>query len=82
MSDNHNVFHHLRSCADILTVITLRISATQYNKFITRTFIMDICKAFDKTWHLELLPKLSSYGLFGSALYNQVLSKRNIFNSL
>lgn len=35
------------------------------NKSITKAIALNISKAFDNKWHMELLRKLSSYGISG-----------------
>ena len=58
-------FRSSRSIADLLTVVSDRISRT-FNRFrATRAVALDIFKAFDRVWHAGLLHKLKSYGISG-----------------
>lgn len=50
-----NGFRSPRTIADILTMITNRISEVFTNKYISSRFSLDISKAFDKAWHKGLL---------------------------
>ena len=68
LSDFQYGFRSSRSTADILTVITDRISRSLDLSFETRTIALDISKAFDKVWHKGLLSKLKSYGISGKIL--------------
>ena len=61
MSDVQYGFRSYRSTADVLTVITHRISEAIAKGNHTRLIALDISKAFDKVWHKGLLHKLSSY---------------------
>lgn len=67
-SENQYGFHPAIPTADVLTVITHRISKAPGNKFIMRIIALDISKAFDKVWHQGLLHKISSYGISGKDL--------------
>ena len=66
--DSQYGFRSSRSTADVLTVITDRISRTLDKGFDARAIALDISKAFDKVWHKGLLLKLSSYGVSGRIL--------------
>ena len=66
--DSQYGFRSSRSTADVLTVITDRISRTLDKGFDARAIALDISKAFDKVWHKGLLLKLSSYGVSGHIL--------------
>ena len=68
LSDNQYGFRSSRSTADILTVITHRVSEALDHGRETRTVALDISKAFDRVWHKGLLHKLSSYGISGDVL--------------
>ena len=65
LSDFQYGFRSCRSTADVLTVITHRISEALDRGFESRAIALDISKAFDKVWHAGLLLKLSSYGISG-----------------
>ena len=54
-----------RSIADLLTVVSDRISGTFNRSRATRAVALDISKAFDRVWHAGLLHKLKSYGISG-----------------
>ena len=58
-------FRASRSTADVLTVITHRISGALDRTFDARAIALDISKAFDKVWHKGLLHKIASYGITG-----------------
>ena len=64
-SDFQYGFRASRSTADILTVITSRISSALDGGHISRAIALDISKAFDKVWHEGLLHKVSCYGITG-----------------
>lgn len=68
LSDNQYGFRSSRSTADVLTVITDRISRSHDNEFDARAIALDISKAFDKVWHKGLLHKLKLYGICGKFL--------------
>ena len=80
LSDLQYGFRSCRSTADILTVITHRISDALDRGFETRTIALDISKAFDKVWHAGLLHKLTSYGISGKvfAIVKSFLSDRSL----
>ena len=69
-----------KNTADILTVITDRISRSLDLSLETRTVALDISKAFDKVWHKGLLHKLQSYGITGKilSLMKSFLSNRKM----
>ena len=58
-------FRSSRSIADLLTVVSDRISRTFNRSGATRAVALDISKAFDRVWHAGLLQKLKSYGISG-----------------
>ena len=80
LSDVQYGFHSSRSTADILTVITERISRSLDLSFQPRSIALDISKAFDKVWRKELLHKLQSYGITGKilAVIKSFLSNRKM----
>ena len=51
--------------ADVLTVISRRISEALDFTYDDSAIALDISKAFDQVWHKGLLDKLSSYGISG-----------------
>ena len=65
LSDFQYGFRSSRSTADVLTVISNRISGALDNSCDARAIALDISKAFDKVWHRGLLHKISSYGISG-----------------
>ena len=65
LSDVQYGFRSARSTADVLTVITDRISGALDKSCDARAIALDISKAFDKVWHKGLLHKISSYGISG-----------------
>ena len=69
-------FRHARSTADVLTVISHRISEALDSTYDARTIALDISKAFDQVWHKGLLHKLSSYGISGR-IYSIIKSFRS-----
>ena len=79
-SDFQYGFWASRSTADILTVITSKISSALDNGYITRAIALDISKAFDKVWHEGLLHKVSSYGITGKtfSIIKSFLTSRSL----
>ena len=55
----------LGSTADLLAVVSDRITRAFNRSGATRAVALDICKAFDRVWHAGLLHKLKSYGISG-----------------
>ena len=51
LCDEQYGFRSSRSTADVLTVITHRVSGALDEGFMTRAVALDISKAFDKVWH-------------------------------
>lgn len=51
------------SSADVLTLITHRISEVLNGSLIMRAIAIDIWKVFDKVQYRELLHKISCYGI-------------------
>ena len=65
LSDVQYGFRSARSTADVLTVITHRISEALDSSFDGRVIALDISKAFDQVWHKGLFRKITSYGISG-----------------
>ena len=65
LSDVQYGFRSSRSTADVLTVITHRISRALDSNLDARVITLDISNAFDKVWHKGLLHKITSYGIKG-----------------
>ena len=65
LSDVQYGFRSSRSTADVLTVITHRISRALDSNLDARVVTLDISKAFDKVWHKGLLHNITSYGIKG-----------------
>ena len=65
LSDVQYGFRSSRSTADVLTVVSHRISKALDSSFDGRVIALDISKAFDQVWHKGLLHKLTSYGITG-----------------
>ena len=80
LSDIQYGFRSSRSTADVLTVISHRISESLDGGFISRAIALDISKAFDRVWHKGLLHKISSYGIAGNvfSIIKSFLSDRFI----
>ena len=57
-SDFQYDFRSSRSTADLLTVVSDRISRAFNRSGATRAVTLDISKAFDRVWHAGLLHKL------------------------
>ena len=79
-SDFQYGFRSSRSIADLLTVMSDRITKAFNISGATRAVALDISKAFDRVWHAGLLHKLKSYGIsdqiFG--LISSFLSNRRL----
>ena len=65
LSDLQYGFRPSQSTADLLTVVSNRISRAVNRTVATRAVVLDISKAFDKIWHAGLLQKRKSYGILG-----------------
>ena len=65
LSDVQYGFRSSRSPADVLTVVSHRISKALDSSFDGRVIALDISKAFDQVWHMGVLHKLTSYGITG-----------------
>ena len=61
-------FRATRSTADVLTVISERLSRVLEAGGRARAIALDISKAFDKVWHAGLIHKLCGYGINGHLL--------------
>ena len=64
-SDFQYGFRSSRSTAELLTVVSHRITSAFNRSGATQTVALDISKAFDRVWHAGLLHKLKSYGISG-----------------
>ena len=54
-----------RSTADLLTVVSDRITRAFNRSWATQAVALDISKAGDRVWHVGLLHKLKSYRISG-----------------
>ena len=54
-----------RSTADLLTVVSDRITRAFNRSWATQAVALDISKACDRVWHVGLLHKLKSYRISG-----------------
>ena len=70
-------FRFSQSTADLLTVVSNRITRAFNRSGTARVAALDISKAFDKVWHAGLLHRLKSYGMSGQifGLISSFLSK-------
>ena len=59
-SDFQYGFRSSRSTADLLTVVSDRIAGAFTWSVATGAVTLDICRAFDRVWHANLLHKLTS----------------------
>ena len=77
-SDFQYGFRSSRSTADLLTVVSDRITRAFNRSGATRAVALDISKAFDRVWHAGLLHKRKSYGISGQifGLISSFLSNR------
>ena len=73
-------FRSSRSTADLLTVVSNRITRACNRSGATRAVALDISKPFDRVWHAVLLDKLKSYGISGQVLgfISSFLSNRRL----
>ena len=67
-SDFQYGFRSSRSTADLLTVVSDRISRAFNRSGATRAATLDISEAFDRVWHAGFLHKLTYYGISGHML--------------
>ena len=72
-SDFQYGFRSSRSTADLLTVVSDRITRVFNRSGATRAVALDISKAFDRVWHAGLHHKLKSYGISGQDLISSFL---------
>ena len=74
----HYGFRSSQSTADLLTVVSDRIAWAFKRSGATRPVALDICKAFDRVWHVGLFHKLKCYGISGQifGLISSFLSNR------
>ena len=73
-------FRSSRSTADLLTVVSGRISRALNRYGATRAVVLDVSKAFDRIWHAGLLHKLKSNRISGQifGLISSFLSNRRL----
>ena len=64
-SDFQYCFRSSRSTADLLTVVSDRITRAFNRSGATRAVALDISKAFDRVCYAGLLHKLKAYGISG-----------------
>ena len=64
-SDFQYGFRSSRSTADLLTLVSDRITRAFSRSAAARTVALDISKNFDRVWHAGLLHKPKSYGISG-----------------
>ena len=79
-SDFQYGFRSCQSTADLLTVVSDRISRTFIRSGSARAVALDISKAFDRVWHAGFLHKLKPYGISGQilGLISSFLSNRRL----
>ena len=79
-SDFQYGFSSCQSTADLLTVVSDRITMAFNRSGATQVVALDISKAFDRVWHAGLLHKLRSYGISGQivGLISSFLSNRQL----
>ena len=79
-SDFQYGFRSSESTADLLTVVSDRISRAFNRSGTTRAVVLDISKAFDKGWHAGLHHKVKSYEISGQIfdLISCFLSNRKV----
>ena len=79
-SDFEYGFRSSRSTADLLTVVSHRITNAFNRSGATQAVALDISKAFDRVWPAGLLHKLKSYGISGQifGLISSFLSNRRL----
>ena len=72
-SDFQYDFRSFQSTADLLIVVSDRISGGFSSSGATQAVALDISKAFNRVWHAGLLYQLKSYGIFGQ-IFGLILS--------
>ena len=79
-SNSQYGFRSFQSTADLLTVVSDRITRTFNRSGATQAVALDISKAFDRVWHAGLLHKPKSYGISGQifGLISSFLSNRRL----
>ena len=79
-SDFQYGFRSSRSTADLLTVVSDRITRAFNRSGATRAVALDIPKAFNRVWHAGLLHKLKSFGISGQifGIVSSFLSNRRL----
>ena len=79
-SDFQSDFRSSRPTADLLTVVSDRITRVFNMSRAARAVALDISKAFDRVWHADLLHKQKSYGVSGQifGLISSFLSNRQL----
>ena len=79
-SDFQYGFRSSRSTADLLVVVSERITRAFNRSGVTRVAALDISEAFDRVWHAGLLHKRRSYGISGQifGLISSFFSNRQI----
>ena len=77
-SDFQHGFRSSPSTADLLIVVSNRITSSFNRSGVARAVALDISKAFDRVWHAGLLHKIWSYGISGqmSGLISSFLRNR------
>ena len=73
-------FWSSQSTADLLTVVSDRITRAFNSSGAAQAVTLDISKAFDRVWHAGLLHKFMSYGMPGQifGLISSLLSNRQL----
>ena len=79
-SDFQYGFRSSQLTADLLIVVSDRITRAFNRSGATRAVALDISKAFDRVWHAGLLHKFKSYGISGQifGLISSLLSNRQL----
>ena len=62
-SDFQYGFRSSQSTADLLTVVSDRVSGALNKSGATQPVALDISKVFDRVWHADLLHKCKTYGI-------------------
>ena len=79
-SDFQYGFRSSQLTADLLIVVSDRITRAFNRSGATRAVALDIFKAFDRVWYPGLLHKIKSYGISGQifGLISSLLSNRRL----